>query len=699
MKALETNASQRDLSRINALDYVLMTLGCCLAGYSGGMAISEQSISWFVVQWILIGSAISYAIRSIALKAKFIRVDGLLYGLVVVGTFVIRQDLQRIMPQGGFPFEVIAAGWLCWMLILGSFFTWQDSTLLFQAVPSIAMFGLVGCYDTFRDVIFLFFVFLLCLATLFTRAHHRQMLRQAADSGYFTRGLAPGTPIPEVETTPGLAAKMQEGPWRWIAGPEWAVGSALVVVMISLLGAPVIRQSTQGVSGFVKIPTPPVRRQTALPSVVQQNPSGEARIGRGPNRLTKTPVFEIQMSGLHYLRGNTYDSYLDRAWRFRARPPEGEDASDTNSAALDELMNGGTPEEVPFTIRLRQPLRILPLPGYLRGFDGIQPTTTSLPDGARQLSGGFLNSEITGTALAVPRGAQPKNAQTNLAPPYVNMLSLDGVSPRVQQLAREVAGDGTDYSKAERIRAEISRRIKYNINAAATPGGLDPIEHVLFEQKEAYCDVFASSMTVMARSVGIPARYVTGFLPGEENRDRNGRYVVLESDAHAWSELYFENVGWVIFDATSGAESVPGGERGAETDNRPWYQREWVQVLFDGLIVVALGAAVLYGLRAAGRLRGSRTRRDELNTAYVRFNRILEKAHGHRRDLSQTPYEFFAKAEGKLGSVQPRAQALNEAFVEALYGPDEITPEKLRELVTETQAVKKDLAAAGKNGR
>ncbi len=49
---------QRDLSRIGLIDYMLMTFGSCLAGYAGGMAINEPRISWFVVQWILIGAAI-----------------------------------------------------------------------------------------------------------------------------------------------------------------------------------------------------------------------------------------------------------------------------------------------------------------------------------------------------------------------------------------------------------------------------------------------------------------------------------------------------------------------------------------------------------------------------------------------------------------------------------------------------------------
>lgn len=690
---------QRDLSRIGIIDYLLMTFGSCLAGYAGGMAINEPSISWFVVQWILIGAATSYVIRSMALRAKFIRVDGFLYGLIVIATFAMRTDLQTVMPAGGFPFEVIAAGWLCWMLILGSFFTWQDSTLLFQAVPSIAMFGLVGCYDTFRSVIFFFFAFLMCLATLFARAHYRQMLRQAADSGYFTRGLAPGTPVPEVETTPGLADRMREGPWRWVAGPEWALGSALVVVLVSLLGAPVIRQTTQGVSGFVKIPQPTGRRPRNTTAATAQNRFGEARIGQGPNRLTKEPVLEIAMDQMRYLRGNTYDLYENRTWRFgaRASSESGRDSDDTNSLAYAEMVRDGEAvESVPFSIRLRQPIRVLPVPGVVVAWRNSRPMGQYRADGSYDLATGVGSAEIAGDAAVLPAKRRPENGQRYLEGPNANMLDLQGVSTRVVELANSAAGKGTDYEKAERIQREIANRVKYNINAAATPGGLDPVDHVLFDQKEAYCDVFASSMVIMARAVGIPARYVTGYLPSAENQDASGRFVVLESDAHAWAELFFEGAGWVVFDATVGAEAVPGGERGATTDDRPWYQREWFRTALDGTMVVLLGIAVIFGLRAVAANRLVRTPRSDLDKAYIAYSRMLERATGQRRDASRTPDEFFAEVCPKLGTARQTAEAINNRFVHAMYAPGDPTDEMVEAIRKDIAGLRKELASVPK---
>ena len=59
-------------------------------------------------------------------------------------------------------------------------------------------------------------------------------------------------------------------------------------------------------------------------------------------------------------------------------------------------------------------------------------------------------------------------------------------------------------------------------------------------------------MTVMLRAEGIPARYVTGFLPGEYN-DVGGDYIMRESDAHTWVEVFFPGYGWMTFDPTPAA--------------------------------------------------------------------------------------------------------------------------------------------------
>src|SRR5206468_13003982 len=64
-----------------------------------------------------------------------------------------------------------------------------------------------------------------------------------------------------------------------------------------------------------------------------------------------------------------------------------------------------------------------------------------------------------------------------------------------------------------------------------------------------HCEYFASSMAILLRSVGIPTRLVNGFLMGEYN-PIGGDYIIRESDAHSWVEVYTPGRGWMEFDPT-----------------------------------------------------------------------------------------------------------------------------------------------------
>ena len=78
----------------------------------------------------------------------------------------------------------------------------------------------------------------------------------------------------------------------------------------------------------------------------------------------------------------------------------------------------------------------------------------------------------------------------------------------------------------------------------------------------------------MLRTLGIPTREVNGFLPGEYN-DLAGDYIVRESDAHSWVEVYFPGTGWMTFDPTPpGAESA-GGMFARLGQYMDWFELTW----------------------------------------------------------------------------------------------------------------------------
>jgi len=84
----------------------------------------------------------------------------------------------------------------------------------------------------------------------------------------------------------------------------------------------------------------------------------------------------------------------------------------------------------------------------------------------------------------------------------------------------------------------------------------DLVEAFLFKHQGGYPDHFSTVLTVMLRSIGIPARLVAGFSPGEFN-PFTGLYVVRNTDAYAMTEVYFPKYGWFAFDPIPGHPLIP----------------------------------------------------------------------------------------------------------------------------------------------
>jgi protein-glutamine gamma-glutamyltransferase len=146
------------------------------------------------------------------------------------------------------------------------------------------------------------------------------------------------------------------------------------------------------------------------------------------------------------------------------------------------------------------------------------------------------------------------------------------LDPRVKKLAEDVTSHLTnDYDKAANIQRYLITNYGYTLNL--TDAGKDPLAYFLFTRRAGHCEYFATAMTIMLRSIGVPARYVTGFLPGEYN-DVGGDYIIRGSDAHAWVEVYFSGYGWMTFDPTP-----PGNEKRSFFSRFDlywdWFQLSW----------------------------------------------------------------------------------------------------------------------------
>ncbi|QAY65301.1 transglutaminase TgpA family protein [Paenibacillus protaetiae] len=167
-------------------------------------------------------------------------------------------------------------------------------------------------------------------------------------------------------------------------------------------------------------------------------------------------------------------------------------------------------------------------------------------------------------------GSQSDNARNAV------YLQLPGKLPsRVAELAKQITDPAAnDYDKARLLEHYLQTAYPYtnhpDLSKVASGSSHDFVDQFLFELKEGYCDYFSTAMAVMARSVGLPSRWVKGFapgalpaspgysgVPGEEpvpmlNPDGTGTYTVRNSDAHSWVEIYFDGFGWIPFEPTSG---------------------------------------------------------------------------------------------------------------------------------------------------
>ncbi|HET9751676.1 MAG TPA: transglutaminase-like domain-containing protein, partial [Myxococcales bacterium] len=202
-----------------------------------------------------------------------------------------------------------------------------------------------------------------------------------------------------------------------------------------------------------------------------------------------------------------------------------------------------TPEGWPLAVDFRRPLSARGAPQRLyRNAEGdlfYQP-----------LSVGDLRYVVTVDAaepnLVALRG-RGKHYPRSVAP-YLDVPA--GFNPRIRALAERLGAGKDPADAAAAIEHWLSSSMRYT---RELPGNVpDPISDFLFRRHAGHCELFSSTMVLMLRSLGIPARNVTGYFGGK--RTDAGYYALRAGDAHSWVEAYFPEMGFVRFDPTPPAD-------------------------------------------------------------------------------------------------------------------------------------------------
>lgn len=155
----------------------------------------------------------------------------------------------------------------------------------------------------------------------------------------------------------------------------------------------------------------------------------------------------------------------------------------------------------------------------------------------------------------LPPGAAPDKRKTTYwlerGSKYRYMaLPLPKISGRLRNLVNSLTeGKESDFEKAVALRDYLRTNFPYKLNADPLPPGKETADYFVFELKTGHCEYYATALAVMARIAGIPSRIATGFSPGNYNTMIN-QFEVYEYHAHAWTQLFFEDRGWLTFDAT-----------------------------------------------------------------------------------------------------------------------------------------------------
>ncbi len=303
-------------------------------------------------------------------------------------------------------------------------------------------------------------------------------------------------------------------------------------------------------------------------------------------------------------------------------------------------------------------------------------------------------------------------------------LDTTGVSDRAADLAKEITADcSSDYERLNAIAAYLQANYAYTLEPEPAPEGENFLDWLLFERREGYCAWYATAAVLMARSVGVPARYVQGYLCSEMQSDV---YTVLGAkDAHAWCEGYVAGYGWVTVEATPGfggdaagwltaaeeqalhpddpdapipGEVLPGGQTGdddplsplnpedpdKDKDNDPDSPSEptparsgWLAAIVAVVVAAALAAVWL-------KIRARRKRRYAQATPTERLLMDLEKmlrdlrGKGYPRQPEEAMGQYFARLPWHiLVADKAEAEEMAALYDRTFFALQEPTEEEL----------------------
>ena len=377
--------------------------------------------------------------------------------------------------------------------------------------------------------------------------------------------------------------------------------------------------------------------------------------------LTTSPVLSVPLTdATEYLQGTIYDHFDGTTWQITdaarssktwARSGE---VQQNQEASGSEIADGA---RLTVTVLQNNPIGVAFSPGRTVEYAGDGRVSTD-GNGAPRFAGTGPRRGETYTVVSSNPAARPLAPPSSISGPEpsdTRWLQLPAVPNRVTELARQLTANAPSRAaKVAVLEAYLQTTETYDLNSPVPPDGEDPVENFLFVSHRGFCEQFATADIVMLRSLGIPARLVTGYAFGDTD-EKSGTRTMRSKDLHAWVQVRYPGTGWVSNDPTgsaaaseaaphsatsllshvvSAAKSIPGG-----TTTR-------VSALAGLLLVVA--GVILRRRRRLGRARSTEIGSGD-GPALSAFRELDERLW--REDLGRADGESLREFADRLGAI------------------------------------------------
>jgi transglutaminase-like putative cysteine protease len=436
-----------------------------------------------------------------------------------------------------------------------------------------------------------------------------------------------------------------------------------------------------------------------------------------------TVVFEAIGVTPQYWKIETKDTYTSRGWEQSVA--SNEIRNYTVGDIIDTGIAPGPPENqqvAEISISLTYPFLMYPY-GTVAA-QAVQGTTFSISNNTQKIETFQQNDSVKLPAYSLSF-SEPEYSLTALR--ATNVESLNGLSSefnrylqlpenfpdRIRELAVKITGEHRSlYEKARAIERYFPKNgyIYDQRNVAVPEDNQDYVDQFLFETQRGYCDNFSTSMVVMLRSLGIPARWVKGFAEGEELRKQDGKQVfqITNNNAHSWVEAYFPEIGWMPFEPTIGFTGAGNIDFDLEstsedklepvvpkTPEKPdvktvtkeksiserftdmvqsfatWISDNKVRIFYWSIIVIALGT-ILFRIRKKWMPKilvpFYRLRKEDWKSFEQGYHRLLKQLalYGIERREGQTLGTYSKYVDSFFGSADMKT--LTKAYEKGFYG-------------------------------